>query len=84
MLINAHPIGEFSSPVIAAITFATLLLAAQMFVQITASALVSQNVFLDSFMSNLDIGVSFQPIRNLLWAPSLLEFALSLSDQVSA
>ena len=66
MLINAHPIGQFPSTVIAAKAFTALLLAAQRFVQITASAFVSQNVFQDSFMTDLDIGVSIQPVRILL------------------
>ena len=47
-----------------------------MLAQINASSVVSQNVQIDAFMSNLDIFVSLQPPRYLFWAPIISQFAL--------
>jgi hypothetical protein len=75
-LINTSSIGQFPSTVIAAIALTALLLTTQMLVQATSSAFVNINVQVDPFMTDLDIGVLFQPVRNLLWAPILLQFTL--------
>jgi hypothetical protein len=70
-LFNTCGLGQFASPIMAAIAFAALLLAAQVVVQVTASPLVSPNVLVDPLMANLNAIFLHQPTRNLLRAPVL-------------
>jgi len=54
-LIDANPVKELSPSIIPAIAFTTFLLAAQMSVQFTNSALIFINILVYPFMAYVDI-----------------------------
>jgi len=65
-LIDAHPVRQLSTPIIASITLPALLLAAQVPVEISSSEFVRQDVLVDPLMTDLKAIVVLEPARHLL------------------
>jgi len=73
-LLNTSAIRQFTPAVMATVALAALLLAAQVFVQITPSLFIAQDVLIDPLMTDLDMLVFQQPARNLFRAPIHMNF----------
>ncbi|KPJ91938.1 MAG: hypothetical protein AMJ53_10400 [Gammaproteobacteria bacterium SG8_11] len=76
-LVNTHSIQQLASTVIAPIALAAFLLAAQVYVQLTASLFISQYVLIDPLMTDPHPGVLPQPAGNLLRTPILTQKAFN-------
>ncbi len=76
-LFNSHSIGYFATPLIAAIAFASLLLAAQVPIRIASCLLVCQNVLVDPFVTDPDRMMPRQRPRYLFRAPIPTELRLN-------
>ena len=84
-LLNANPVWQLATAVIAAIAFAPFLLAAQMTIQIASRLFVRQDVLVNPLMADLDGMLPTQPPRDLLWAPiqtQLRSISSHVSDQM--
>jgi len=68
-LLYASTIRQFATAIVAAVSLAAFLLAAQMTMQISTSPFISQDMPIDSLVTDPDTVISVQPTRNLFWAP---------------
>jgi hypothetical protein len=75
-LINTHAFRQLTAPIIAAIAFSAFLLATQVFVQITTSAFVCQNILIDSLVADPNTCVPLQQSSSLFRAPILSQLVL--------
>jgi len=70
-LFNAMAVRQFSPSIILSVAFASLFLATQVSVEVSACLLILQNILIDPFMTDTNPFFLFQPARDLFRAPIL-------------
>jgi hypothetical protein len=78
-LLDAHPVGKLSTPIVAAIALPVSLLASQVTIEAAPCMFICQDVLVDPLMADPKGQVRLEPCRDLLRAPVLMDQELDQS-----
>lgn len=70
-LVDAHPVLELATPIVAAVALPALLLASQMAMKISTGLFILENVLIDPLVADWNAEMLSKPARDLLGAPLL-------------